>query len=212
MIFSLQALIHKSFKQHRKKGQIFILANKSSSYDDDDDITEEKSSLRRNSTKTNSIISKIKVTSDELPITIVDDDNVNNNFMELSDNSSTKEIVIDESANVNLLLHLTPNSSSSISLIFNETEDITAHNDNTTTNNDTTFTAGNKSIDGNLPEVIDETDQVEQIETVRNSKDGISFRIKLFNQNEPEWISSKIANLKYPQAVIAFWETHVEFT
>jgi hypothetical protein len=36
--------------------------------------------------------------------------------------------------------------------------------------------------------------------------------MKLVNENKLQWISSKIANRKYPQAVIAFWENHVEFT
>jgi len=47
---------------------------------------------------------------------------------------------------------------------------------------------------------------------LKNDQDGISFRIKLIGQNETQWIGAKIANRKYPQAVIAFWESHVEFT
>ena len=57
----------------------------------------------------------------------------------------------------------------------------------------------------------DETHLVETIEAVRNGSDGLAFRIKLLDQTGPKWISSRIANLKYPQAVIAFWESHVEF-
>lgn len=38
------------------------------------------------------------------------------------------------------------------------------------------------------------------------------FRIKLIDENESKWISSKIANRKYPQAIIEFWESFVEFT
>jgi len=61
-------------------------------------------------------------------------------------------------------------------------------------------------------EIIDETDQIERIENVRNDRDEILFRIKFVNENQPQWVSSKIANRKYPQAVISFWESHVEFS
>ena len=54
--------------------------------------------------------------------------------------------------------------------------------------------------------------KLKKIEAVRNTHGGISFRMKLVNENRLKWISSKIANRKYPQAVIAFWENHVEFT
>ena len=79
------------------------------------------------------------------------------------------------------------------------------------------ITKKKSSTENNLPdqdtsEIIDETDQVEHIESVRNDHGEISFHIKLINENQPQWISSKIANRKYPQAVIAFWENHVEFT
>lgn len=58
----------------------------------------------------------------------------------------------------------------------------------------------------------DDEEGIEKIEAVKNDHDGISFRIRLTNENESKWISSKIANKKYPQSVIAFWESHVEFT
>lgn len=61
-------------------------------------------------------------------------------------------------------------------------------------------------------EIIDDDEPIEKIEGVKNDQDGISFRIKLFGQTDTRWIPAKIANRKYPQAVIAFWENHVEFT
>lgn len=61
-------------------------------------------------------------------------------------------------------------------------------------------------------EFTDETNQVERIERVRNMHNEIYFLMKLIDENEGQWIPSKIANRKYPQAVIAFWESHVEFT
>ena len=38
------------------------------------------------------------------------------------------------------------------------------------------------------------------------------FVLIFLHENESQWVSSKNANRKYPQAVIAFWEHHVEFT
>lgn len=61
-------------------------------------------------------------------------------------------------------------------------------------------------------DVNDDEEGIEKIEAVKNDHDGISFRIRLMNENESKWISAKIANRKYPQSVIAFWESHVEFT
>ena len=60
--------------------------------------------------------------------------------------------------------------------------------------------------------VNDDEEIIEKIEGVKNDVDGISFRIKLIGENETQWMSAKVANRKYPQAVIAFWESHVEFT
>ena len=59
--------------------------------------------------------------------------------------------------------------------------------------------------------MVDETHLVEKIEAVRNGTDGLAFRIKLIDQTGSKWIPSRIANHKYPQAVITFWESHVEF-
>jgi len=71
----------------------------------------------------------------------------------------------------------------------------------------------NISNDQDPPEIINDDEEIiEKIEGVKNDQDGISFRIKLIGQNETQWIGAKIANRKYPQAVIAFWESHVEFT
>jgi len=89
-------------------------------------------------------------------------------------------------------LRVTPSSTSSASYTFTVNE--------------------NNNTNEKVSEIIDETDQVERIQSVRNYRDEILFRIKFINQNETQWISSKIANRKYPQAVIAFWENHVEFT
>ena len=103
---------------------------------------------------------------------------------------------VNEPTTINLRLHITPSSTSSISLTLNDSDN---NNKTTTDDQDTT-------------EFIDETDKVEKIEAVRHNQEGISFRIKLINENQSQWISSKIANRKYPQAIIAFWEDHVQFT
>ena len=71
----------------------------------------------------------------------------------------------------------------------------------------------NVNNDSDAPEIInDDEETIDKIEAVKNDQDGISFRIKLIGQSQSEWISAKVANRKYPQAVIAFWESHVEFT
>jgi Fe-S cluster assembly iron-binding protein IscA len=123
--------------------------------------------------------------------------NNNNNSVELSGKSPTKKLNSNQSTANNLRLRITPSSTSSISYTFN------VHENHHTRE---------KISTGNTSEIIDESDQVERIEAVRNNQDEISFRIKLINETEAQWISSKIANRKYSQAVIAFWENHVEFT
>jgi hypothetical protein len=85
------------------------------------------------------------------------------------------------------------------------------NNDNNNNNGEKSSTENNTN-DQDISELIDETNQVERIENVRKKQDDIMFRIKLINENQAKWISSKIANRKYPQAVIAFWESFVEFT
>jgi len=126
-----------------------------------------------------------------------EDNNNNNSSIELLNKSSpTKESLLNEQMNdppVNLRLRITPSSASPISLTLNDSD----NNNNT---NDTT-------------EIInDDEEPIEKIEGVKHGDDGITFSIKFSGQNETQWIPAKIANRKYPQAVIAFWENHVEFT
>ena len=131
-----------------------------------------------------------------------DDDN--NNSVELLNKSSpAKESLLNEQINdppVNLRLRITPSSNSPISLTLNDSD----NNNNT----------NEKSMDQDTAEILNDNDDepIEKIEGVRNDQDGISFRIKLFGDNQPQWVTAKVANRKYPQAVIAFWENHVEFT
>ena len=122
--------------------------------------------------------------------------------MEFPDKSPIKEINVNEPTTINLRLHITPRSTSSVSLTLNDSDN----------NNNARSSTDNRTNDQDTFETLDETDQVEKIEAVRRNDEEISFRIKLINENQSQWISSKIANRKYPQAVIAFWQNHVEFT
>jgi len=140
------------------------------------------------------------------------DDNNNNNSIELLNKSSpTKESLLNDPPNdppVNLRLRITPSSASSISLTLNDSD-----NNNNTNEKSSMDNPINISHDQDTAEIInDDEDIIEKIEGVKNDQDVISFRIKLMGQNETQWISAQIANRKYPQAVIAFWESHVEFT
>ncbi|CAF3505173.1 unnamed protein product [Rotaria socialis] len=169
----------------------------------EDDINEVESSTNESVKKT----CQIQNTIDDHLITTIDDDdiNVNNNSIEFPEQNSINEDNINESTTTttSIVLRITPNSTSSISITRNDT-------DNSDMNEK--ISAGNHSNSQDVSEIIDETDQVEKVEAVRNNQDGISFRVKLVNENQTQWISSKIANLKYPQAIISFWESHVEFT
>ncbi len=139
-------------------------------------------------------------------------DNNNNNSVELLNKSSpTKESLLNEQINdppVNLRLRITPTSASSISLTLNDSD-----NNNNTNEKSSMDNTMNVSDNQDIAETInDDESPIEKIEGVKNDQNGISFRIKLGQQNETQWITAKIANRKYPQAVIAFWESHVEFT
>ncbi|CAF1289644.1 unnamed protein product [Adineta steineri] len=188
---------------NQTNSRITTMSKNGSSNDDEDDdtTTTEDESLTKKARTDLSITPKPKRTSNEqLSMTIEDkNNNTNNNSSIFSDRTPPKEINICEPTTINLRLHITPSSTSSISSILNDS-DIHNHEKSTTDN----------SINDQDP--IDETNQVEKIEAVRNNHDGISFRIKLINEKQSKWISSKIANKKYSQAVIAFWENHVEFT
>jgi len=127
-----------------------------------------------------------------------DNNNNTNSSIELLNKSSpTKESLLNEQINdppVNLRLRITPSSASPISLTLNDSDN---NNNNA---NDTT-------------EIFnDDEEPIEKIEGVKHGDDGITFNIKFCGQNEAQWVPAKIANRKYPQAVIAFWENHVEFT
>jgi len=127
-----------------------------------------------------------------------EEDNNNNSSIELLNKSSpAKESLLNEQMNdppANLRLRITPSSASPISLTLNDSDN------NNNTNQDTTEMLN------------DDEEPIEKIEGVRHGDDGITFSIKFSGQTEAQWIPAKIANRKYPQAVIAFWENHVEFT
>jgi len=139
--------------------------------------------------------------------TIGEDDNNNSSIELLNKSSPIKENLLNEQTNdppVNLRLRITPSSASPISLTLNDSDN------NNNTNEKSSIDISN---DQDTAEIInDDEEPIEKIEGVKNDQDGISFRIKIDGQNETQWISAKIANRKYPQAVIAFWESHVEFT
>jgi len=172
-----------------------------------DSITEPSTKSRLRSTSTNGeMVEESKGMNNTTTDTtnVEDDNNNNNNSVELLNKSSpAKESLLNEQINdppVNLRLRITPSSNSPISLTLNDSD----NNNNT----------NEKSNDQEPAEMIHENNDepIEKIEGVKNDQDGISFRIKLFEENQPQWVSAKIANRKYPQAVIAFWENHVEFT
>jgi hypothetical protein len=139
------------------------------------------------------------------------EDNNNNDSVELLNKSSpAKESLLNEQINdppVNLRLRITPSSASPISLTLNDSD-----NNNNTNEKSSIENSDNIINNQDTTEFIDDEEPIEKIEGVKNDQDGISFRIKLFGENETQWMSAKIANRKYPQAVIAFWENHVEFT
>jgi len=151
-----------------------------------------------------------KKTPDE-PEANGEDDNNNNSIELLNKSSPVKETVATEQTNeppVNLRLRITPSSTSSISIALNDSDNNNNTNDKSSIDNPI-----NISTDQDTAEVItDDEEPIEKIEAVRNDQDGISFRVKINGESEAQWIAAKIANRKYPQAVIAFWEGHVEFT
>ncbi len=133
----------------------------------------------------------------------------NNTSIELLNKSSpTKENLVNEPVNdppVNLRLRITPSSTSPISLTLNDSDN----------NNNTNEKSVDISNDQDTTEILDDDDEpIEKIEGAKHDQDQdqIVFRIKLSGQKETQWVPAKIANRKYPQAVIAFWENHVEFT
>jgi len=155
----------------------------------------------RSASKSESIVDEIEDKTDE-------NQNPNETSVEIiNKNSPAKESLLNEPLGDppgNLRLRITPNSNSPISLTLNDSD----NNNNNTTNDKSTI-----DTDIEITEINNEDEEpVEKIEGVRNSNDGIYFRIKLNRHKESQWISAKIANRKYPQSVIAFWENHVEFT
>lgn len=128
---------------------------------------------------------------------------INNNQASPAKESLSNETLADPP--VNLRLRITPNSDSPISLTLNDSDN------NNNTNEKSAMDTSNNDVE--IAEIHNEDEEpVEKIEGVRNTADGIFFRVKLNRQKESRWIAAKIANRKYPQAVIAFWENHVEFT
>jgi hypothetical protein len=137
-------------------------------------------------------------------------DSIDNDVIEEnSEKKTTKESLSIEVTNdppVNLRLRITPSLESPISLGLND-------NNNNTNEESSIETSNNKSHDQDIAETIyNDEELIDQFTAVKNDQDGISFRIKLINEDEPQWMSAKIANRKYPQAVIAFWKSRVEFT
>jgi hypothetical protein len=125
-------------------------------------------------------------------------DSIDNDVTEgNSETKTTKEslsIVITNVPSVNLRLRITPSSESPISLGLNDSD----NNNNNTNEKSSIETSNNKSHDQDIAEIIhDDEELIDKIEAVKN---------------EPQWISAKIANRKYPQTVIAFRESHVELT
>lgn len=154
----------------------------------DEDTIEEDVTPTTRSRKSLPNTRKTRATSKESSIITVDDDN-NNNSIKSSNKSPPKKSTVNKPTTTNnVRIRVTPSAASSISYTY----DINTYD--------------------NASEITDETDQVEHIERVRNNRNEISFLIKLIHEDEPRWIPSKVANRKYPQAVIAFWENHVEFT
>jgi len=170
-----------------------------------------RSTSKTESMNGNDTIEENKDSDNQKSEIINNGDDHNNSSIELLNKSPIKENTINEQTNeppVNLRLRITPSSASSISLTLNDSD-----NNNNNTNEKSVDNPMDITDDQDTAEIInDDEEPIEKIEGVKNDQDGISFRIKLVGQNEPQWISAKIANRKYPQAVIAFWESHVEFT
>ena len=128
----------------------------------------------------------------------------------VNENSSTE---LPEKSSPNPRLRLAAGSASSISLTLNDSDN---------NNNNTVIPPQEKSVpehvdptndEQEIAEIINEDEEeIEQIEAVKNDQEGIAFRIRLYGETESKWVAAKIANRKFPQAVIAFWESHVEFT
>ena len=133
-----------------------------------------------------------KASNDVSIIGTDDENNQNNNSIEISGKNTSKK---PDTNRPMTRFRVTANTASSISFSTNANEH-----------------GNDKMCTENLSEIVDETDQVEYIETARYYRNEISFRIKLINENEARWIPAKIANRKYPQGIITFWESHVEFT
>lgn len=102
--------------------------------------------------------------------------------------------------NSNLRLRISKNDESSVNL------DESDNNNNNKTNEKPPVEQTNESNSNEDEQTID------KIEAVKNDQDGISFRIRFPGEKDAKWIPAKVANKKYPQSVIAFWESHVEFT
>lgn len=170
---------------------LFLLAREETSDDDDEHFIRE-SPTKRKSTRRTTISPKVTKTSNETPIILIDDDNFDGRILQRRTNQ--------ENRNGN-----TSTTNASEQRPYISVSSITFGPNISNQSNGSTK---NKNDEQEIP---NESHLVEHIESVRNDPDGLTFHIKLIDQDEPQWISSKIANLRYPQAVIAFWESHVEF-
>ncbi|CAF0725496.1 unnamed protein product [Adineta ricciae] len=141
---------------------------------------------------------KRKKTSNEKPILVLEETKFPNEIAS-PQKTPTRECNVSEPTTINLCLHISPSSSSSISVALNDNDNNNNPSGKVSTNIQTS------------EQDIDESDRVDKIEAVRYARDEIAFRIKLINENRSQWISARVANRKYPQAIIAFWENHVQF-
>jgi len=176
---------------HQTKSRITSMSREETSDDDDEDehfIRE--SPTKRKSTRRTTISPKVTKTSNETPIILIDDENFDGRISQRHTNQENGNTSTTNASEQRPYI-----SVSSITFGPNVT-------------NQTNGSTKNKHDEQEIP---NESHLVEHIESVRNDPDGLTFHIKLIGEDEPQWISSKIANLRYPQAVIAFWESHVEF-
>lgn len=172
---------------NQTKSRIISMSKNDSSTDDDDDDNDDI--YQQTSSPKKQLRSNRKL-SNEISINSVDDDNENENVNRISIQSRKNPIT--KSNKKTPRLRIVPSATSSISYTYNNRDG----------QNRKTY----------LNDIVDETDQVQRIEAVRNDQNEILFHIKFFNEDQLQWVSSKIANRKYPQAVISFWESHVEFS
>lgn len=170
-----------------------LAKEESSDIDEDEDERDstKRSAPTRTSPRKTTTSPKVTTTTKETPVIYIDDDN--NIGKTLNRNVDVRTGSTNE-----------PTTTTADPRPYVSASSITLGSNNVNSANEITIEDGNE-------DVVNESHLVERIESVRNDPDGLTFHIKLVDENEARWISSKIANRRYPQAVIAFWESHVEF-